>query len=77
MVEIDAPDAELAVEHSGDTKTEQLNLRVRRGQKALWEDAANEEGITLAAWIKKTCSQAAIDIFSGIDEKYGRKNGSK
>lgn len=59
-----------------DSKTKQVNLRVRTGQVAFWEDAAETQGMALAAWMKKVCTQAALEIFEGIDEKYGsRKNG--
>jgi hypothetical protein len=76
MAEVGAPDDELEVSPSTDSKTEQLNIRVRKGQLAFWQDAASEEGITLAAWVKKVCTQRALDVFEKIDEKYGsRKNG--
>jgi uncharacterized protein (DUF1778 family) len=67
-------DAELLpVQNERDTKTKQLNLRVRAGQLAFWEDAAAEEGVTLSAWIKRICTQAAFDTFAEIDEKFGHR----
>ncbi len=56
-----------------DGKRVQLNISVRKGQLAFWQDAAAEEGVTVSAWIKRICTQAALEVFAEIDGKYGRR----
>jgi uncharacterized protein (DUF1778 family) len=53
------------------SKGQQLNLRVRRGQVAFWEEAAAIAGTTLSAWMKTRLTAAAMAEIAAMDEKYG------
>jgi uncharacterized protein (DUF1778 family) len=56
-----------------ESKGQQLNIRVRRGVVALWEEAASTAGMTLSSWLKKVASAAAIAEIAAVDEKYGSR----
>jgi uncharacterized protein (DUF1778 family) len=59
-------------DNNGDTKSSsQLNIRVRPGQIAFWEEAAKVRGLTLAAWLKSVASAAAAAVLAEVDEKHG------
>lgn len=73
----EAVPSEVTGESSADVKTEQINLRVRKGQVEFWRDAADEGGQSLSAWIKQVCTQAALETFAEIDGKYGARKGKK
>ena len=55
-------------------KGQQLNIRVRRGQAAFWEEAATAAGMSLSAWMKSRLSSCAAAEIAAIDEKYGSQN---
>jgi uncharacterized protein (DUF1778 family) len=58
------------------SKGQQLNIRVRRGQIAFWEEAAAIAGVSLSTWLKRVASAAAAAEIAAMDEKYGgRKPG--
>jgi hypothetical protein len=66
----DGEDVEVRLDRDA-SKTAQLNIRIRKGQLAFWEEASAMEGIPLPAWIKQIVTQEAARVFAMHDPRYG------
>lgn len=54
-------------------QTTQFNLRVGKGQLAFWQEAAAHAGLSVAAWVKIVCTEAAAKMYAEHATRWGKK----
>ena len=49
------------------TRSARIGLRITENQKTLWQEAADQEDLTLSKWIAKTCDQFMSPVHTQSD----------